>query len=141
MYRSHRDELGEHDRQFLQPDVVTTGLENDGFGVEHCENRQGLAVHNDEDPRICRIVAKIEVNMTEEDKGSQPTSPGRRGKLRKGKGVSGAGGPSGQPSAGSDPAGGGQGRPGLKKLRGRVAKLETEMQELRDRLKDRESKA
>ncbi|MBA2574493.1 MAG: hypothetical protein H0V02_06855 [Nocardioidaceae bacterium] len=139
MYRSHRDELGEHDRQFLQPDVVTTGLENYGVGVEHCENRQGLAVHNDEDPRICRIVAKIEVNMTEEDKGAQPQ--GRRGKLRKGKGVSGAGGQSGQTSGRSDPAGGGQGRPGLKKLRGRVAKLETEMQELRDRLKDRESKA
>ena len=85
---------------------------------------------------------EIEVNMTEEDEGAQVQPQGRKGKLRKGKTVSGAEGQSGTTSPGRNQgAGGGKGRAGLKKLRGRVAKLETEMQELRDRLKDRESKA
>jgi len=81
-----------------------------------------------------------EVNMTEQVMGDQPQ--GRRGKLRKGKGVSGEASTSGGKSPGPNRgAGGGQQRPGLKKLRDRVSKLETDMQELRERLKDGESKA
>lgn len=76
--------------------------------------------------------------MTEEVEGAQPQ--GRRGKLRKGKGVSSGETAGGQTGEGRNPAGGGQGRAGVKKLRGRVAKLETEMQEIRDLLKDRERK-
>lgn len=55
-----RHEFGEHFREFVQPEVVTAELEHYGFAVEHCENRYGLAVHKDEDPRVCRIVAKME---------------------------------------------------------------------------------
>ena len=53
-------EFGEHFRQFVQPDVVVDELAGYGFGIEHCEDRHGLAVHNNEDPRVCRIVAKLE---------------------------------------------------------------------------------
>ena len=31
-----------------------------GFTVTHSENRHGLAVHHHEDPRVCRIVARLE---------------------------------------------------------------------------------
>ncbi len=55
-----RHEFGEHFREFVQPDVVAEELQRYGFAVEHCENRYGLAVHKDEDPRVCRIVAKME---------------------------------------------------------------------------------
>ncbi|MEJ7741052.1 MAG: class I SAM-dependent methyltransferase [Nocardioidaceae bacterium] len=51
--------FGEHYRQFVQPDVVIHELESYGFSIEHCENRNGLAVHNTEDPRVCRIIAKM----------------------------------------------------------------------------------
>jgi len=53
-------EFGEHFRQFVQPDVVTEELGSYGFEIEHCEDRYGLAVHRAEDPRVCRIVAKME---------------------------------------------------------------------------------
>jgi SAM-dependent methyltransferase len=53
-------EFGEHFRQFVQPDVVVAELAGHGFGIEHCEDRYGLAVHRNEDPRVCRIVAKLE---------------------------------------------------------------------------------
>ena len=52
-------EFGEHYRQFVQPDVVQAELEHHGFEIEHCENSFGLAVHKSEDPRVCRIVAKM----------------------------------------------------------------------------------
>jgi SAM-dependent methyltransferase len=52
-------EFGEHFRQFVQPDVVHRELESYGFEIEHSENRHGLAVHKNEDPRVCRIVAKL----------------------------------------------------------------------------------
>jgi SAM-dependent methyltransferase len=53
-------EFGEHFRQFVQPEVVTAELAGYGFRIEHCEDRYGLAVHRNEDPRVCRIVAKME---------------------------------------------------------------------------------
>jgi SAM-dependent methyltransferase len=53
-------EFGEHYRHFVQPDVVGSELAEHGFTVEHCENRHGLAVHRSEDPRVCRMVAKLE---------------------------------------------------------------------------------
>jgi SAM-dependent methyltransferase len=53
-------EFGEHFRQFVQPEVVTAELASYGFTIEHCENRHGLAVHHKEDPRVCRIVARLE---------------------------------------------------------------------------------
>jgi len=54
-----KHEFGEHYRQFVQPEVVQAELEGRGFVIEHLENRHGLAVHKSEDPRICRIVAKM----------------------------------------------------------------------------------
>jgi SAM-dependent methyltransferase len=53
-------EFGEHYRHFVQPDLVCSELESYGFGIEHCENRYGLAVFGHEDPRVCRIVARLE---------------------------------------------------------------------------------
>jgi SAM-dependent methyltransferase len=53
-------EFGEHFRQFVQPDTVASELAGYGFTVEHSENRHGLAVHHNEDPRVCRIVARLE---------------------------------------------------------------------------------
>ncbi|MGH3332485.1 MAG: class I SAM-dependent methyltransferase [Nocardioidaceae bacterium] len=53
-------EFGEHFRQFVQPEVVCGELESYGFAIEHCEDRYGLAVHKNEDPRVCRIIAKME---------------------------------------------------------------------------------
>lgn len=53
-------EFGEHFRHFVQPDVVRAELESYGFSIEHCEDRHGLAVHRNEDPRVCRIVAALE---------------------------------------------------------------------------------
>ncbi len=52
-------EFGEHFRKFVQPDVVAGELGEYGFTIEHLENRHGLAVHRDEDPRVCRIVARM----------------------------------------------------------------------------------
>lgn len=52
--------FGEHFRKFVQPETVAEELTAQGFGVEHCENRHGLAVHKDEDPRVCRLVARAE---------------------------------------------------------------------------------
>lgn len=52
-------EFGEHFRQFVQPAVVVAELEGHGFTIEHSENRHGLAVHKSEDPRVCRIIAKM----------------------------------------------------------------------------------
>ncbi|MGH3504755.1 MAG: class I SAM-dependent methyltransferase [Nocardioidaceae bacterium] len=54
------DEFGEHFRRFVQPEQVMGELESYGFTIEHCENQHGLAVHKHEDPRVCRIVAKME---------------------------------------------------------------------------------
>lgn len=53
-------EFGEHYRHFVQPELVCSELEAYGFGIEHCENRHGLAVYGSEDPRVCRIIARLE---------------------------------------------------------------------------------
>jgi len=52
-------EFGEHYRRFVQPDVVVGELEGHGFEVEHLDHSYGLAAYNNEDPRICRIVARV----------------------------------------------------------------------------------
>lgn len=52
--------FGEHFRKFVQPETVAEELAHQGFVVEHCENRHGLAVHKDEDPRVCRLVARAD---------------------------------------------------------------------------------
>jgi SAM-dependent methyltransferase len=52
-------EYGEHFRHFVPADVVVGELEGHGFEIEGVENRHGLAVYKKEDPRICRIVAKL----------------------------------------------------------------------------------
>jgi SAM-dependent methyltransferase len=53
-------EYGEHFRQFVQPDIITAELRNNGFEIEHCENSHGLAVYKNEDPRVCRIFARVQ---------------------------------------------------------------------------------
>ena len=53
-------EFGKHFRQFVEPAVVAEELRTYGFTIEHCENSHGLAVHRTEDPRVCRIVARLE---------------------------------------------------------------------------------
>ncbi len=53
-------EFGKHFRCFVDPDVVVAELRTYGFAVEHRENGHGLAVYRTEDPRVCRIVAKLE---------------------------------------------------------------------------------
>lgn len=52
--------FGEHYRQFVSPEMVSTELAAYGFEVEHLEDRHGLAVHGDEDPKVCRIIARLE---------------------------------------------------------------------------------
>jgi SAM-dependent methyltransferase len=52
-------EFGEHYRQFVQPDVVCDELRGYGFEIDHCEQAHGLAVHHNEDPLVCRIVARM----------------------------------------------------------------------------------
>jgi SAM-dependent methyltransferase len=52
-------EFGEHFRQFVGPDRVVDELQHHGFEIEHCETRTGLAVHKNEDPRVCRITARM----------------------------------------------------------------------------------
>ncbi len=54
-----KHEYGEHFRQFVQPKVVVAELTDHGFEIEHCENSHGLAIHKSEDPRVCRIFAKM----------------------------------------------------------------------------------
>jgi len=59
---------GSHGRIYLefrteatvQPDVVAEELRGYGFTIEHSETSHGLAVLGDEDPSICRIVARME---------------------------------------------------------------------------------
>ncbi|WP_148574464.1 SAM-dependent methyltransferase [Nocardioides caldifontis] len=51
-------EFGEHFRQFVQPAQVEEELRSYGLEVEHCEEGFGLAVHKNEDPKVCRIVAR-----------------------------------------------------------------------------------
>lgn len=52
--------FGEHYRNFVPPQVARSELESYGFRVEHCEEGHGLAPFRDEDPRVCRIVARLE---------------------------------------------------------------------------------
>jgi SAM-dependent methyltransferase len=51
--------FGEHFRQFVQADVIADELRSYGFEIEHLEEGHGLAVHKNEDPRVCRIVARM----------------------------------------------------------------------------------
>lgn len=53
-------EFGEHYRKFVQPELVVSELATYGFRCEHVEDRYGLAAHKGEDPRVCRIIAKLE---------------------------------------------------------------------------------
>ena len=53
-------EFGEHFRQFVQPAQVEEELRSFGFVVEHSEEGHGLAVHKSEDPKVCRIIARVE---------------------------------------------------------------------------------
>jgi len=43
-----------------QPDAIAEELRGYGFTIEHSETNHGLAVHKEDDPRVCRIVAKME---------------------------------------------------------------------------------
>jgi SAM-dependent methyltransferase len=52
-------EFGEHFRHFVDAEVVCSELTSYGFDIEHCEDRHGLAVYKGEDPRVCRIVARL----------------------------------------------------------------------------------
>ena len=58
--RLAKHEFGEHYRQFVKPNVVQAELKERGFVIEHLETGRGLAVHNREDPQVCRIVARLE---------------------------------------------------------------------------------
>lgn len=51
-------EFGEHYRHFVHPDTVAAEIEALGGRIEHREEGHGLAVYKDEDPRVCRIVAR-----------------------------------------------------------------------------------
>ena len=53
-------QFGEHYRKFVHPEQVASELTSYGFRIEHLEDRHGLAVHKGEDPRVCRIIAKLE---------------------------------------------------------------------------------
>lgn len=62
-FRTRKDarkphEFGKHFRRFLKPDTVVRELEARGGHVEHREEGHGLAVYRDEDPHVCRIVAR-----------------------------------------------------------------------------------
>jgi len=50
-------EFGEHFRKYLEPETVIAEIEARGGQVEHCEAGHGLAVHKNEDPHVCRLVA------------------------------------------------------------------------------------
>ncbi len=51
--------FGEHYRKFVSPQTVRSELRGYGFDIEHCEDGHGLAVHGDEDPRVCRLIANL----------------------------------------------------------------------------------
>lgn len=50
--------FGEHFRRFLAPDDVAAELVAAGAEIEHLEAGRGLAVYRDEDPVVCRLVAR-----------------------------------------------------------------------------------
>lgn len=52
--------FGAHYRNFVPPEVACSELEFYGFRIEHCEDGHGLAVLREEDPRVCRIIARLE---------------------------------------------------------------------------------
>jgi len=52
-----RHVFGEHYRQFVEPAVVVEEIEQYGGHVEHTEVGHGLAVYQDEDPLVCRLMA------------------------------------------------------------------------------------
>jgi SAM-dependent methyltransferase len=51
-------EFGEHFRKYLDPDTVIAEIEARGGHVEHREDGHGLAVYKNEDPHVCRLVAR-----------------------------------------------------------------------------------
>lgn len=53
-----RHAFGEHFRRFLAGKVVVEEIESYGGEVENREEGRGLAVYRDEDPHVCRLVAR-----------------------------------------------------------------------------------
>jgi SAM-dependent methyltransferase len=53
-----RHAFGEHFRRFLRPSAVVDEIESSGGQIEHREEGHGLAVYRDEDPHVCRLVAR-----------------------------------------------------------------------------------
>jgi hypothetical protein len=51
-------EFGEHYRRFVAPDLAVREVERSGAVVEHLEEGHGLARYKNEDPRVCRMVAR-----------------------------------------------------------------------------------
>jgi hypothetical protein len=49
-------EFGEHFRRYLEPDTVVAEIEAAGGQIEHREAGHGLAVYQNEDPHVCRLV-------------------------------------------------------------------------------------
>lgn len=50
--------FGEHFRRFLDPDAVVHEIESRGGHIDHREEGYGLAVYKNEDPHVCRLVAR-----------------------------------------------------------------------------------
>lgn len=50
--------FGEHFRRFLNPDTVVDEIESSGGHIEHREEGHGYAVYKNEDPHVCRLVAR-----------------------------------------------------------------------------------
>ena len=50
--------FGDHYRHYVPTETIVTELEAAGADVEHCEESNGLAVYKEEDPRVCRVVAR-----------------------------------------------------------------------------------
>lgn len=49
--------FGEHYRHFVAPGVVEEEIVAQGGTVDHLEVGNGMAVYQDEDPRVCRVIA------------------------------------------------------------------------------------
>lgn len=50
--------FGEHYRRFLDPDMVVDEIESRGGSIEYREEGYGMAPFHDEDPHVCRLVAR-----------------------------------------------------------------------------------
>lgn len=52
--------FGEHFRRYMSGDDVVAEVESYGGSIEHREEGRGLAVYKEEDPHVCRLVARWE---------------------------------------------------------------------------------